>query len=605
MSDELEETHDHQNSGTPSERGATFNLQLDPAALLNALRSWAEQAELTPNRVLFGGMFLSVMAMALAVFGHGDPTLQRITIVCILLWWALALFLLLRAERRRRRLSKPAGTRFARTSIAVLVAATIAIASSVFWQTGAVAATFPNYFPANAAERALEEHFLSLDRFLRSDKAGMTRAFEDVAATMTEDFATRNLPPKAMETMAEAPRSGQLANIAGEYRNRFGRIDGLTVEAVRHESWRPIVKRENRESTYVFAVVRYTGRFISNPWPDKRLTFASLDLALIQGKSPERAEMSEWLGRVFPLADHDQIWNALRTIRLEDWGKGNLVDLITFNQPGIAGIPSDNEYRFGEELTFVSARMEREQGERWRVAELGKWMVRRFFTDDNRVQSTPHDIFTSLATPPQYIAQHSDGLCQSAVLEMLYSHCAHKEYPGGQEAIRNELGIGTEGLGHDARKRWLDHSVPSIGWKLYYEESLSEAAEKIETSIRRGVPVALSTRLTREGHVVLVTGLRRNPDGTVWLVLHDPWGQFEFSKRQYLRGEDVGKDVRYPLSELYVMNRKWRGPDGKECWSHFLTAAEEWEPSVSNLTATGHQIVETRKDWEWLGPNLD
>lgn len=172
----------------------------------------------------------------------------------------------------------------------------------------------------------------------------------------------------------------------------------------------------------------------------------------------------------------------------------------------------------------------------------------------------------------------------------------------GQEQIRKELGENP--LAHSSREKWLNVSIPIDGykWKSKYIESYPLLVQEIEKQLKKQIPVPMSTRLTESGHVILIIGLYKNSNGEFFVTTHDPWGKFNFETFEYELGEQKGKNVEYPLKELYILNKLWKHKnENKTKWSRFIIGKNKWIPSEDELTQQGYDLNETLKDWEFVG----
>ena len=100
---------------------------------------------------------------------------------------------------------------------------------------------------------------------------------------------------------------------------------------------------------------------------------------------------------------------------------------------------------------------------------------------------------------------------------------------------------------------------------MSYEKSLSLTAEKITRQLLIGIPILMSTHLTKNGHVILIKGIKRDENNKIILYANNPRGKYDFEKQSYGENYSNGENVLYPLNKLYIQNnniKDWEFTEG-------------------------------------------
>jgi hypothetical protein len=200
--------------------------------------------------------------------------------------------------------------------------------------------------------------------------------------------------------------------------------------------------------------------------------------------------------------------------------------------------------------------------------------------------------------PVAYQRQEDRTLCQSAAASMFLKYVAHKDVSQGE--IRKALiKLGGQYL-HSTRVKLLQSHLPGREVVFRYVTDEKAAWKEISTLLRRDLPVILSTRLTTSGHVVLAIGASEEK-GDRRLIVHDPWGRFDFHTRKFHTKE--GAQVSYPFAELLNRTRLVRGtaesgPVSFHEW--YCTGTRQWLLDKQRATAKELRVVEEKAEWRYL-----
>jgi hypothetical protein len=562
------------------------------------------------RRDLLLALFLLFTLGVVAVAAHGATNWYFA--VCLLFCFGAALALTLAivffSERRKRQKSS---VRYKIGFAAATLAATF-VSGTMLDHFGAFATLLPELYDDKAAAAAVLGHYDALNGFLQSstDNARLEN-LEKFSSTMTEPFRQRNLPKGAPDAIASEHQSAEsqikLKEFTDTYRSWYGRANGAIVEAIIPAPWQRKQSDSSKHMVHLLAVVRYTGQFIPNHSPrHEKWKIPDVVAAYTSPSSRQAADFVQWLTGCFEYPDKEKATFSISNIRVRDLFEENAFDVLPYRDPTAFGKVRDDAYKFGNEVALHSIRLERDAGgsSKWKVAEVGRWGLKRVFTEEESIPSPPSSAGVFVDEVP-YVPQSTPALCQSACLQMVWEYSKKgQEFEGGQEKIRRDLSTYGKALSHDARAKWLNKELPSSdadrAWSWTYEPALPLAAQKISESLTGKTPVILSTRLTADGHVIVLTGIWMDNKGEIMVRAHDPWGRFNFSQRSFERGDGFGKDVTYPLRELYVSNRWWRQTDGKKQFAKYVVGSEEWIPSVRELQSKGSVALSVDKDWEFV-----
>jgi hypothetical protein len=148
--------------------------------------------------------------------------------------------------------------------------------------------------------------------------------------------------------------------------------------------------------------------------------------------------------------------------------------------------------------------------------------------------------------------------------------------------------------------KFLQSHLPGYDVVFRYRTDENAAWKEIGDLLRQDIPVILSTRLTASGHVVLVIGAGEEK-GERRLIVHDPWGRFDFHTRKFDRKD--GARVSYPFDELLNRTRLVRGstksgPVTFHEW--YCTGTQQWLPDKRRATATELRVLEEKAEWRYL-----
>ncbi len=463
----------------------------------------------------------------------------------------------------------------------------------------------PTPFAEREAAGVVKAYYGSISTLLAAgtsnDKAD---ALVQLSKYMTEDFQKRNLPKGCAESLAKSDdgeRQGELARFAVTYSGWFGRSNGANVDLIGTSSWQHLDESESRHVLHVLAVVRFSGRFNYNSFPDSKWSVRKLASALDGSDVAGRNELIGWLKQNFPAADETELDVIFTRVRVSDLFQENAFDIIPFRvgSEQLGNVPEET-YRFGNEVSLVSIQLTKDAkpNANWRINEIGQWGLKRVFTDTPQPFNFSRDKGTFVDGVP-YQQQDTPQLCQSTCLLMLAEYldeqCDHS-----QESIRADLTQIGDPLAHSSRVTWLSAAFPNWNWKMNYSPSLSETISKITNQLESGIPVITSTRLTQSGHVIVITGIWFDTNGTAMVRAHDPWGKFDFATLRYDNRVGAGRDVEYPIDRLYIENRTWESAIGTRIDSAFIVGSEQWLPSNIEQLESGLSIIKTAKDWEFI-----
>ncbi len=563
-----------------------------------------------PSRVL--ALFLVVVLGAIiAVSAFGVTTGSAwIIVVALLLAFILTGALLWRSFKKQRAARQPRAVeskwrRLGRAIIFIVGGViTMACVVSILLYMNVLQMTFPAMFPDYAAQHAVETFVGGLDEILtQSDGRGRVKALREWAECLTpgaqQRLLTTNLSQLLLDKNADQADTEAAANA---YRDKYGRIERVILESVTPAAWRPRDSSLDVNTVYMFAIVRYTGQFCFNDFAERRPTVTHVLDAITIPTSESHQRLEHFVHRHFPQANLQQFWKSIGSLEIQSLTAPNLTEILPDRLGAtVTGAADGSQYRFGDEVVFYSFRLEQKSGSRWQVAELSKWAIRRVFRDGT--PSVPALTRGSLAQVDNvpFVRQLNNSLCQSAVLDMIYRFRTGDGYPGGQPAIRDELG--GQPLSHSARVKWLNGKVPlgNMRWTPRYVAKWDDVATLLAADLAKGQPLPMSTRLTSSGHVLLVHGLERGEDGKIWVKCHDPWGRFNFESESYEVGSG-GRDVKYPLEELFIRNRQWSKEGAPDVPAIYVRGLDEWIPSNSSQSEKGYVNMVTKQDWEWIAP---
>jgi hypothetical protein len=200
--------------------------------------------------------------------------------------------------------------------------------------------------------------------------------------------------------------------------------------------------------------------------------------------------------------------------------------------------------------------------------------------------------------PVPYQRQQDRTLCQSASVSMFLKYVAEKDL--SQEEIRKALiKLGGQYL-HSTRVKLLQTQLPGYEIAFRYMTDENVAWKEIGDLLRHNIPVILSTRLTNSGHVVLVIGAAE-AKGERRLIVHDPWGRFDFQTRKFDR--KGGEKVSYPFGELVNKTRFVRGTgrSGPIRFSEWYnTGTGTWLLDNRRATTEDLRVVGEKAEWRYM-----
>lgn len=196
-----------------------------------------------------------------------------------------------------------------------------------------------------------------------------------------------------------------------------------------------------------------------------------------------------------------------------------------------------------------------------------------------------------LETP--YVAQENNRLCQSAAIQILIQSITGKTIE--QRTIQHELERRGGYLLHKSRIEYAKEILSDYDVRMRYETNEDTAWTEVIDQLRRKIPVVISTRLTESGHVLVAIGAMVK-NGRRVLVVHDPWGEFDFESRQYVKGR--GASVHYPFGELRIRNRIVE-IGGRSVNQRYFTGGNRWL-DVSDGETPPENVKRDVADWEYL-----
>lgn len=571
----------------------------------------AEHLTSDASRIFALFLLLPLTAIVAFIFAPQTPLVAIAILSLVVLSLLVTLYLLWLFNKKQRRAAKKKPSIVSRLIMLTLFGLASGLLVVVLHQVGVLAKAFPAIYTRQAAIESVHRFYASLGAVLAAenddDRATAIRA---LANCMTPDFRSRNLPKGCAEVLSKLESKptdpallSELKEHAKTYVGWFGLANAAYVDIIGTSSWQRIEKSESRHVLHVLAIVRFSGRFVDNTFPNSKMRVRDLSLALTDPNSRQRLQLTRWLEEQFPSMDRTRFDTLLGQVMVTDLGEANAFDLIEFRVgKDKLGERSESGFRFGNEVSFVSIRLEKdlETDCRWRVAEIGRWGMKRVFTE-----SPPPDSAFSLdrkllVDGVPYYAQNTAALCQSACLQMTAELLDTQNRTYSQETIRTSLEAIGDPLAHQTRVNWLLKEFPDHSWSMKYPGTVSQTAQLLREQLANGIPVILSTRLTRSGHVIVVTGIWHDASGEVIVRAHDPWGRFNFETLQYERQVGIGRDVEYPLSKLFVRNRKWISVDGKSELAQYVVGMDQWLPSSSELQEKGFGVASTVTDWEFV-----
>jgi hypothetical protein len=214
-----------------------------------------------------------------------------------------------------------------------------------------------------------------------------------------------------------------------------------------------------------------------------------------------------------------------------------------------------------------------------------------FAAGEEKVRSAPLAVV--------YQRQEDRTMCQSAAASMFLSYVARQEV-AQQEIKKSLIKLGGQYL-HSTRVQYLQSCLPQREIKFRYVADETAAWKEIRALLGENIPVILSTRLTPSGHVILAIGASEK-NGERRLLVHDPWGRFDFQARKFVSKD--GAKVSYPFAELFNRTRLVRGtskagPVSFREW--YCTGSGQWLLSHKKR-ADSHdlRVVEEKADWRYI-----
>lgn len=579
--------------------------------VFHAFAEIADALTTDTSRIFALFLLLPLTAIVAFVFAPQTPLVAGAILAVVLIAVCMTLYLLL-LLRERRRSARKSSSLASRWGTIVLFSATSLLLGILLHQLGIFAKLVPGLYPQHAAVDAVYKFYTKLGGiFAAEEDEQQMHALQDFAKTMTPDFRKRNLPKGCAEVLSaleSKPDDAQLRSkaigYAKTYRDWFGRANGVFVDLIGSSTWQHLQQSDSRQVLHVLAIVRFSGRFTENTFPNSKMRVRDLSIALSDPESRQRLQLVRWLEEQFPSIDTAQVDAILGELYVTDLSEPNAFDLAQYRLgTEMLGSQSESTCRFGYEVSFVSIRLEMETSvanPQWQVAEIGRWGMKRVFTEASPPDSAfSSDQGTKIDGVP-YHSQKTSSLCQSACLQMVAEYLSSPRGSYDQLKIRASLEALGDPLAHSVRIKWLAQEFGGYDWESRYVPSLPAAAQEIKKQLSEGVPVVMATRLTPSGHVIVVTGIWYNTIGEVVVRAHDPWGRFDFKMLRYDRQPGAGKDVEYPLGQLFVRNRTWIGDEGQREIASYIVGSEEWIPANSEQLKKGLVITDTASDWEFV-----
>jgi len=225
--------------------------------------------------------------------------------------------------------------------------------------------------------------------------------------------------------------------------------------------------------------------------------------------------------------------------------------------------------------------------------------------------------------PVVYQRQEDRTLCQSAAVSMFLKYTARRDV--SQKEIKTSLvKLGGQYL-HSTRVKLLQSYLP--GHEIAFTQSRPErstpyllqsylpgheiafryiadentAWKEIGDLLRGNMPVILSTRLTPSGHVVLAIGTAET-NGERRLIVHDPWGRFNFQTRKYDAKD--GTQVSYSFAEFLNRIRLVRGASkgtAVDFQEWYCTGSRQWlMDKKKRAEYPDARVVEEKSDWRYI-----
>jgi hypothetical protein len=381
----------------PDQNGGQASRGSDPSGFFDALQQ-------LPREYRFFGLFLLIVCITLLYGANAEvtPTKAVVGVVGLSLAFVVTLIVLLRGVPEhvlRQRLGVQSATlspelrRHVRSRLRrlrVTVGMTMLLLSlGTLWMAhvrGWLAPLFPASYPGQTAELAVRAYFRDMDRMLRvrQDRAGLLEAVRAFSEHMEPAMLERHfqkLPELTQVLLGQSSLSSSAGEELERYRSWYGDLSGAAVENISVASWRPIRRADNQEEIVMLAVVAFRGRFVTNEYARNAIPLPMLVQDFQHARDEAQGPLADFLRKAFPHADPDAIATSLGSIDVQLLVADNAVDVLTMRSPSLKRV-DPNAFKNGMEICLYSIRLTRVNGQTWRIAEPGRFGLKRFVTGE-------------------------------------------------------------------------------------------------------------------------------------------------------------------------------------------------------------------------------